>query len=136
VQETAEAKGGAASSGEAHAARLQRRARLLKTGERLARETAYTVPASPAQRKNALKRKALKGARKRFTHVRVFNVREPRAGRKVAGKAFGRMPKARKVFVATRPLHGRGGTVNPRRREGLLAYEVNGQLVEIRLLSH
>lgn len=132
VQEEADAGRRVAATGEVQAARQQRRVRLMKSGERLARETAYTVRATPAQSRNALKRKALADARKRFPHVRVFEVREPAADRKVTGKALAAMPRAREVFVAVR--HLRDGATP--RLEGLLAYQVNGQLVEIDLLSH
>jgi hypothetical protein len=116
----------------AHAARLQRRVRLMKAGERLSRETAYTVPARKTRARGALQRKSLAGPRRRFSHVRVFEVREPAGAAKVTGKAVSSMPKAKNVFVALRRLPD--GTT--KRLEGLLAYDVNGQLVQIHLLSH
>ena len=49
-----------------HAARQQRRVRLMKVGERLSRETAYTVPAkSPRKSTATLASKAMAGVRKR-----------------------------------------------------------------------
>ena len=133
VQEGDATRLGPKASVKAHAERLQRRVRLMKSGERLARETAYTVAASPTRGRNALKRKGLVAARSRFKHVRVFEIREPAVDRKAIGKALSEMPKAREVFVAVRHLRAEGQTP---RLEGFLGYQVNGQLVEIRLLSH
>jgi GNAT superfamily N-acetyltransferase len=136
VEEADGATAGPKVSGAVHAARLQRRVRLMKAGERMARETAYTVRATETQTKNALKRKALKGARKRFTHLRVFEVREPSVDGKAIGKALGDMPKAREVFVAVRRLPAGSKGSKTCRLEGYLAYQVDGQLVQIDLLSH
>jgi hypothetical protein len=120
-----------AAKASAHAARLQRRVRLMKAGERLARETAFTVPAkSPRTAAAVLRRKALAGVRRRFKHVRMFQVHEPAAARKGMGKALKTMPKARHVFVATKqsrtPVRGAKA---PPSIEGLLAYQVNGEVV-------
>jgi hypothetical protein len=135
VQQAKEAKASVMASDQAHAARLQRRVRLMKAGNRLARETAYTVPATAPQSKRALKGKGLADARKRFKHVRVFEVHEPAGAPKAVGKALAGMPRAQEVFVAVRRMQG-GDTGTTWRGEGLLAYRVNGQLVEIDLLSH
>lgn len=116
----------------AHAARLQRRVRLMQAGERLARETAYTVPAkSPQKAAAAMRRTALAAARRRFTHMRAFQVHEPAAARQAMGKALKAMPKAQLVFVATkrRKTAARGPATPPPRIEGLLAYQVNGEVV-------
>lgn len=116
-----------------HAARLQRRVRLMKAGAQLSRQTAYTVlstrPARPAMSAS----KVIAAARRRFTRIRRFEVREPAAARQVTGKAFSAMPKARHVFVATR-RRPRSRTQTPR-IDGLLVYEVNGSVVEINLVS-
>jgi hypothetical protein len=116
----------------AHAARLQRRVRLMKAGERLARETAYTVPAkSPRTAAAVLRRKALAGVRRRFTHVRMFQVHEPAAARAAMGTALKTMPKAQHVFVATKQSRTPppGAKAPPPRIDGLLAYQVNGEVV-------
>jgi hypothetical protein len=123
-----------AASG-AYAARLQRRVRLMKSGQQLAQETAYTVQATGSQASGALKRKAVSRVRKQFKHLRVFKVHEPSAARKVGGKALGEMPKAREVFVGLRRVKGKS-TFKGTRLEGFLGYQVSGQLVEIQLLSH
>lgn len=120
-----------AAKSAAHAARLQRRVRLMKAGERLSRETAYTVPAkSPRKAAAVLRRKSLTGIRRRFKHVRMFEVHEPAAAKAVAGKALRTMPKAQHVFVATkRRTAPAAGTKAPPRIDGLLAYQVNGEVV-------
>lgn len=114
-----------------HAARLQRRVRLMTAGERLSRETAYTVPAkSPQKAAAVLRRASMAGMRRRFKHVRMFQVHEPAAAKAVMGKALKTMPKAQHVFVATKQ---RGtpttGTKAPPHIDGLLAYQVNGEVV-------
>ena len=116
--------------GAVHAARQQRRVRLMKAGERLSRETAYTVPAEArrAGRTATLRSKALAAVRRRFTHVRA--VPGPRAGRPPQGSSGRRlktMPKAEQVFVATRRRQTPAtGPNTPPRIDGLLAYRVNG----------
>jgi hypothetical protein len=118
-----------------HAARLQRRVRLMKTGERLGRESAYTVPVGKARRAaGALRARALAGVRRRFKHVRVFEVREQGADRRALGKTMAAMPQAERVFVATRRRDHGDPAATPR-LEGLLAYAVNGSLVQMTLLS-
>jgi len=116
---------------QAHAARLQRRVRLMKAGERLSRETAYTVPAKSPQKVAAvMRRPGLAAARRRFKHLRAFQVHEPAAARQVMGKALKTMPKAQLVFVATRQRRTSAtGPTTPPRIEGLLAYQVNGEVV-------
>ena len=120
-----------AAKASAHAARLQRRVRLMKAGERLARETAFTVPAkSPRRAAAMLRRTALAGVRRKFKHVRVFQVQEPAAARAVMGKALKAMPKAQLVLVATKQSRTPArGIKPPPRIEGLLAYQVNGEVV-------
>lgn len=122
-----------ASTPAAHAARLQRRVRLFKTGERLARETAYTVPAKGARLPAS---KQFASARKRFRHVLAFRVHEPPVERGPIGKAMKAMPRAKRVFVATRrrKTAAQGAKIPPR-YDGLLAYEVNGQLVTCTVVS-
>jgi hypothetical protein len=121
-----------AAKASAHAARLQRRVRLMKAGERLGRETAFTVQAkSPRAAAAVLRRKPLAGVRRRFKHVRMFQVQEPAAARAAMGKALKAMPKAQYVFVATKqsrktPVRG---VKAPPRIDGLLAYQVNGEIV-------
>jgi hypothetical protein len=121
----------AAAKAAVHAARQQRRVRLMKAGERLSRETAYTVPAkSPRKSTATLASKAWAGVRKRFSHVRMFRVYEPPDARRVSGKALKTMPKAEQVFVATRRRKTPAtGPTTPPRIDGLLAYRVDGQLV-------
>jgi Peptidase family C25 len=126
----------ARAKGAEHAARLQRRVRLLKTGERLSRQTAYTVPAGRASRaRAAVRSKVTKTLARRFKHIRKFEVREPAAGRESAGKALSSLPKAETVFVATKQ---RKETLRTRKTpvvDGLLMYQVDGNLVEIKLVS-
>ncbi|MGD9906302.1 MAG: hypothetical protein AB7U83_22750 [Vicinamibacterales bacterium] len=115
----------------AHAARLQRRVRLMTAGERLSRETAYTVPAkAPRQAAAVLRRTAMASLRRRFAHVRAFRVHEPAVARQLTGKALRDMPKAELVFVATkrRPTPAVGPRTPPR-IDGLLAYQVDGEIV-------
>jgi hypothetical protein len=114
-----------------HAARLQRRVRLMKAGQQLARDAAYTVPARRGARA-ALQAPALAAARKRFKHVRVFAVHESAATKRAAGKALARMPKAQRVFVATQRRRP-GDRQAP--LEGLLAYQVDGSVVQMTLHS-
>ena len=117
----------------AHAARQQRRVGLMKAGQRLAKETAYTVPRGKAAARAG--GQAMSKVRRRFKHVRVFEVREPAASRRVVGKALTTMPKARRVFVATR-RRSKPTAANPTPAiDGLLAYEVNGTVVSIVLQS-
>jgi hypothetical protein len=120
-----------AAKASVHAARLQRRVRLMKAGERLGRETAFTVPARSSRTAAAvLRRKALAGVRRRFKRVRVFQVQEPAAARAAMGKALKTMPKAEHVFVATRQVRTPArGVKAPPRIDGLLAYQVNGEVV-------
>ncbi len=118
----------------AHAARQQRRVRLMKAGEHLSKSCAYTLPThKPHQAQQSLAKQALGLGSKGFRHVRVFSVVEPTPQRKSAGKAMATMPKASHVFVATR-RRGRARSGTPR-LEGLLAYWVNGNTVQIRLHS-
>jgi hypothetical protein len=116
----------AAARAVAHAARQQRRVGLMKAGQRLAAESAYTVPRGEAAGAGGA---ALAQARRRFKHVRVFEVREPAVARKVAGKALARMPKARRVFVATKRRHPPTAVAPTPSYDGLLAYEVSGTVV-------
>lgn len=118
-----------------HAARLQRRIRLMKAGERLARESAYTVPTPKSKRGGVLKSKALSSARKRFKNVRVFTVHEPAAAKKNVGKALSSMPKAKHVFVATKRRADSGTERKTRIYDAFLAYQVDGNVVEINLVS-
>jgi hypothetical protein len=70
------------------------------------------------------------GVRRRFKHVRMFQVHEPAAARAVMGKALKTMPKAQLVFVATkRRKTPATGPTTPPRIDGLLAYQVNGEMV-------
>jgi hypothetical protein len=117
----------AAAKAVAHAVRQQRRVGLLKAGQRLAKESAYTVPRGKAA--PAAGGKALAQARRRFKHVRLFEVREPAVARKVAGKALTTMPKARRVFIATRRRQAPTAAVPTPAYDGLLAFEVNGTVV-------
>jgi hypothetical protein len=115
----------------AHAARQQRRVGLMKAGQRLAKEAAFTVPrglASPS-----VVSKAVPRGRRRFNRVRVFEVREPAAAKRIVGRALATMPKARRVFVATRRRPS--PTAGTPAIDGLLAYEVGGTLVSIVLQS-
>jgi GNAT superfamily N-acetyltransferase len=125
------AKASPTAKAQTHAARLQRRVRLMKAGERLSRECAYTVPVRSARRvAGALRTKALAAANRRFGHVRVFQVHEPAVKRApAAGKALRAMPKARHVFVATKQRGTSASDTATPRVDGLLAYEVNGTLV-------
>ena len=124
-----------ASKSAEHAARLQRRVRLMKTGERLSRECAFTVPAGRTARvKASLKTKALRSAGKRFKHLRRFDVREPAGPRASRSKAASVMPRATQVFVATRQRRTSTPANSPR-VDGLLIYQVNGNTVEINLVS-
>ena len=119
-----------------HAARLQRRVRLAKMGERLSRESSYTVPARSAKATaGALRSKRLASATRRFKHVRMFHVHEPAATRTPSSKALKAMPKARRVFVATRQRKSAASADKTPRIDGFLAYEVNGQLVTRSLVS-
>lgn len=129
-------KATAATRASAVAARSQRRVRLMKSGARLGRETAYTSPArTTATTTRVLKQSILSASGRRFKHVRLFEVHEPAAARKVAGKALRDMPKAQHVFVATRRHRQRASETSNRRFDGLLAFEVNGNMVEIILVS-
>ena len=103
----------------------------MKAGERLSRETAYTVPAKAPQTTAAvLRRTAMSAVRRRFRHLRAFRVHEPAAARQVMGKALKDMPKADLVFVATRRRTTPAvGPRTPPRIDGLLAYQVDGQIV-------
>jgi len=124
-------RGGTKAAAAEHAARLQRRVRLMKAGAQLSHETAYTVPSSRAGGGGVPK--SMKAASRRFKKIRRFEVREPAAARHVTGKAFTEMPKARHVFVATRQR--KDSKAKTPRVDGLLAYEVNGNVVEINLVS-
>jgi GNAT superfamily N-acetyltransferase len=131
------AKASPLAQAEEHAARLQRRVRLTKAGERLSRESSYTVPArSAAAAAGALRSKGLASATKRFRRLRMFQVHEPKAARMVSSKALKEMPKATRVFVATRRRKpATPGAKERRIFDGLLAYQVNGQLVTLTLVS-
>jgi hypothetical protein len=107
----------------------------MKAGERLSQECAYTVAAGKSARGGALRSKALSSARRRFKNLRVFTVHEPAAAKTSAGKALSSMPKATRVFVATKK---RAASMAQRKTpvfDGFLAYQVNGNLVEIKLVS-
>lgn len=133
---SAPSKKSAAAKETEHAARLQRRVRLMKTGERLGRESAYTVPGIRSTEAGArAKKRALKRVKGRFPHLRLFEVREPAAGGRSFGKTLDAMPKATRVFVATRQLPASASPAKSRRLEGLLVYEVDGNMVEINLVS-
>jgi hypothetical protein len=120
--------------GAEYAARLQRRVRLMKAGERLSRECAYTVPAAKSRSAGAIRSKALSSAtRRQFKNVRVFTVHEPAAAKKTVGKALSSMPKATLVYVATKRRPD--PTTKRRVFDALLAYQVNGNIVEIKLVS-
>jgi hypothetical protein len=124
----------AKAKGAEHAARQQRRIRLMKAGERLSRECAYTVPSSKGRPPRASANPVVKSARQRFKNLRRFDVREPVAGRQTMGKAVQEMPKATHIFVATRKLRSSPRSGSPL-FEGLLIYQVNGNAVEIKLVS-
>jgi Peptidase family C25 len=118
------------------AARRDRRARLMKAGERIGRETSFTVQVRSAQRAaGALRNKALATAKKHFRHVRVFQVKEPPAERRAAGKALRDMPKATTVFIATKQRRHATSDTSTARVDGLLVYQLNGSFVEIALVS-
>ena len=113
------------------AERTQRRVRLAKSGERLGKTAAYTVPvAKPDARTRRLRDALRKRVHRKFEHVRAFTVRDPAPPKELA-KAKGRKQPQR-VFVAVR---------EKKRDElvykliGLLAYEVDGQLVTMELES-
>jgi len=119
-----------------HAARLQRRVRLMKAGERLSRSSAYTVPAKRSGGAGALFRsKAFSSAKRRFKNLRLFRVFEPAAARTMLGKSTSSMPRAERVFVATRRRKARASSPDTARYEGFLAYEVDKGIVECRLVS-
>ena len=118
------------------AARLQRRVRLMKAGERLSRECCYTVPAQASGTAGAVFRgKALVPARRRFKNMRVFYVHDPAAAKTLVGKASSGMPQAKHVFVATRRRKATASSPDTARYEGFLAYEVGTSLVERKLVS-
>lgn len=121
-----------AAKAAAHAARQQRRVGLMKAGQQLAKECAYTVARGKATARSG--GKALAGVRRRFARLRVFEVHEPAASRRLVGKALANMPKARQVFVATKRRRPAPGDRTPR-LDALLAYEVNGTLVTLALES-
>lgn len=131
------AKASTAAKAAVHAARQQRRVRLMRDGERLSLETAYTVPArSAARAARALRDKAVAAARRRFKHVRLFQVRAPALPNESAGKAvLASMPKAQNVFVATRRRKLAATGPATRRYDALLAYQVGGNLVTRLLVS-
>ena len=117
-----------------YAARLQRRVRLMKAGERLSRECAYTVPATKSKRAGAIRSKALSSTlRRQFKNLRVFTVHEPAAAKKTVGKALSAMPKANLVYVATKRRPD--STTHRKVFDALLAYQVDGNIVEIKLVS-
>jgi hypothetical protein len=114
------------------AARLQRRVRLMKTGQRLGRETAFTVK---SKRGGGTQAKALSAARRRFKNLRSFTVHEPAAARQSVGKALSSMPHATHVFVAMKPRRKSMQTRNVPIFDAFLAYQVKGEMVEINLVS-
>jgi hypothetical protein len=117
----------------AHAARLQRRVRLMKAGQRLARDCAYTVPAKRPKEPASAVKQLPAADREGFKNVLRFDVHDPTADSKAVREAMAEMPKARRVFVATRRREAQP-TKAPQ-LEGLLAYEVDGSVVEIKLVS-
>ncbi len=129
------AKPAAAAQAAAHAARQQRRVRLMKAGQRLARDCSFTVPTGA---KPALALRAMHALERsfgqRFRHMRLFAVHDPGAAQSKLGKSATAMPSAKHVFVATRRTSTSRETRTPR-FEGLLAYQVDGALVQIRLES-
>ena len=118
-----------------HAARLQRRIRLMKAGESLSRECAYTVPVPKSKRAGALKSKALSSARRRFKNLRVFNVHQPAVVNKTVGKALSSMPTAKHVFVGSKRRAASTTKRNSTILDAFLAYQVDGNIVEINLVS-
>jgi hypothetical protein len=128
--------GGAKSAQEKsaeHAARLQRRVRLMKTGQRLSRDCAYTVPAKRPREAASAAKQLPASSRERFKNVLRFDVHDPAADSKAVREALSEMPKATRVFVATRRRAAQP-TKAPQ-IVALLAYEVDGSLVERRLVS-
>ena len=100
---------------------------LMKAGERLSRETAYTVPARRTrggrQAASARRWPACAGG---SSTCALFEVREPPRRRRVVGKALTTMPKAA-AGLRGHPRAGRRPPARARRRiDGLLAYQVNG----------
>jgi GNAT superfamily N-acetyltransferase len=135
---TAQRRGKTSSASMAveHAARLQRRVRLMRSGAQLSRECSYTVPASGSGGAGApLKNRALAAAKRRFKNLRVFKVHEPAEVRTTLGKATSGMPRARHVFVATRRRMASGSSPGTARYEAFLAYEVDKNIVQRRLVS-
>jgi len=114
-----------------HAARLQRRVRLTKSGTRLGRESAYTVPVS-ATAPSAFRTRA-NAVKGRFGKLRLFKVQEPAEARQAVGKALGDMPRAKQILIATRRRRASGP--GRTRIDGLLLYAVNGSMVECHLVS-
>jgi len=117
------------------AARAQRRVRLAKTGLRLGNTSAYTTavrkPKPTASRLCSELAKREPG----FNKVRIFQVRDPGAKQAGAGKALGNLPQAHNVFISIRRRTPKKPLGTSPQLEGLLAYEVEGTLVERRLLS-
>lgn len=125
-------KRGTLAAKAAVAARAQRRVRLFKTGVRLSDTQAYAVREkktdAPTKR---LERELKSVAGQRFKHVMAFKVRDPMGGRVATGKRG--MPRSHRALIAVRRTTAKN--VRLRQYEGILAYEVNGQLVTSRLVS-
>lgn len=124
----------AQSAESAVAARAQRRVRLMKSGMQLGRTSAYTAPVRKASPAIARLQAEVSRRDSGFGKVRVFQVREPKGEGAAVGKAFGQMPRARHVFIALRSTPTNLDSILVR-LEGLLAYEVEGVLVERQLFS-
>ncbi len=103
----------------------------MKTGQRLGRETAFTVQS----KRGGTQAKALSAARRRFKNLRRFTVHEPAAARQSSGKALSSMPHATHVFVAMKPRRKSMQTRNVPIFDAFLAFQVKGEMVEINLVS-
>ena len=108
----------------------------MKSGQRLSRSSAYTVPAMQSGGARApLRNKALSSAKRQFKNLRLFRVQEPAEVKTTVGKATSGMPRAKHVFVATRRRKATAEFPNTPRYDAFLAYEVDKNIVECRLVS-
>lgn len=117
----------------AAAARSQRRVRLMKMGDRLARTSAFTVSVRKPDSRSARLGRELAKKKRGFGRVRPFVVRDPDGGAGAAGPGKGkRGPRGQRVFVALRRRRTSRDSVA---LVGLLAYEVSGRLVTLEYVS-